>query len=105
MEHEEDPVQLSEEVLNAMELLDIAAAEKLSLSINALAGSEGDDCFRLRTLVGNQVMLILVDSGSSHCFINANMVDRIQCSVTDTTPISVKVANGEYMSTSKSVHY
>jgi hypothetical protein len=82
---------------------DIAIAEQLSLSLHAMSGSEGDNCLRLRAMVGNQVMLILVDSGSSNCFINANMIKRIQCTVKETTPMLVKVANGEYMQTSKIV--
>jgi hypothetical protein len=103
MEHGECPIQLSEEVLNLIEMHDIAIAEQLSLSLHAMSGSEGDNCLRLRAMVGNQVMLILVDSGSSNCFINANMIKRIQCTVKETTPMLVKVANGEYMQTSKIV--
>lgn len=103
MEEGECPLQLSEEVLNMIEMHDVATAEQLSLSINAMSGSDGSNCLRLRALVGNQVMLILIDSGSSNSFVNANMLDRIQCEVTETTPVAVKVANGEYMYTSKFV--
>jgi hypothetical protein len=71
---DEDPIQLSEEVLNMIEMHDVVTAEQLSLSINAMAGSEGADCLRLRAMVGNQVLLILVDSGSSNCLINKRML-------------------------------
>jgi hypothetical protein len=103
MEQETDPIMLSEEVLNLMEMNDIAEAQHLSLSLNAMAGSESSNCLRLRALVGNQVMLILVDSGSSNSFINANMLNRIQCEVKDAPSIPVKVANGQYMYTNKIV--
>jgi hypothetical protein len=103
MEHGECPIQLSEEVLNLIEMHDIAIAEQLSLSLHAMSGSEGDNCLRLRALVGNQVMLILVDSGSSNSFINANMLECINCEVTDVAPLPVKVANGQYMYTTKLV--
>lgn len=103
MEHIDDPIQLSEEVLNLMEMHDLAEAQQLSLSLNAMAGSESSNCLRLCALVGNQVMLILVDSGSSNSFINANMVDRIKCETTDGPPLPVKVANGQYMYTTKMV--
>lgn len=103
MENVEDPIQLSEEVLNLMEMHDLAGAQLLSLSINAIAGSEDSHCLRLRALVGNQVMLILVDSGSSNSFINASMVDRINCETIDVAPMPVKVANGQYMYTTKMV--
>jgi hypothetical protein len=80
-----------------MELHDIAQAKQLSLSIHAMAGTEGAETLKLRALVGNQVLLILVDSGSSNSFLNAHMVDRLHCSVTTTAPIPVKLANGSFM--------
>lgn len=100
MEHSEDHIQLLEEVLNLMEMHDIAEAQQLSLSLNVMSRSESTNCLRLRALVGNQVMLILVDSGSSS-FINANMVERIQFEVTEVPPLPMKVANGQYMYTTK----
>jgi hypothetical protein len=103
MEQEIGPIIMFEEVLNLMEMNDIAQAQHLSLSLNALSGSESNNCLRLRALVGNQVMLILVDSGSSNSFINENMLDRIQCEVQDAPPIPVKVANGQFMYTTKIV--
>jgi hypothetical protein len=54
-------------------------------------------------MVGNQILLILVDSGSSNSFINAAMLDRIQCTVQDTIVVPVKIANGEYMHCSQLV--
>jgi hypothetical protein len=59
------PEQLSEEVLNMMEMQDLAEATQLSLSLNALAGTDSGDTIRLRAMIGNQVLLVLIDSGSS----------------------------------------
>lgn len=94
---EEQAELLSEEVLNLMELQDLAQAKQLKLSIHAMAGTEGAETLKLRAMVGNQVLLILVDSGSSTSFINSSMVDRLKCSVQPTAPVSVKVVNGEFM--------
>jgi hypothetical protein len=94
---------LSEEILNLMELHDIAQAEQLSLSIHAMSGTEGSETLNLRAMVGNQVLLILVDSGSSDCFINANMLSRVNCVAQSTDPIPVKMANGEFMQCDKRV--
>jgi hypothetical protein len=102
METELCLVQLSEEILNMLELQDIAIAEQLSLSINALAGSESANCLRLRALVGNQVLIILVDSGSSS-FLNEHMLHRIPCITSEGPPVPVKLANGEIMNTTKLV--
>jgi hypothetical protein len=94
---------LSEEILNLMELHDIAQAEQLSLSIHAMSGTEGSETLKLRAMVGNQVLLILVDSGSSDCFINANMLSRVNCVAQSTDPIPVKMENGEFMQCGKRV--
>lgn len=69
---ETDPDILSDEILNMIEENDMAQAEQLSLSIHAISRT-----IRLRALIGNQVLLILVDSGSSNSFINANIIDRL----------------------------
>jgi hypothetical protein len=103
LQAEPGPEQLSEEVLNMLELQDIAAAEQLSLSLHALAGSESDSCFRLRALVGNQVLIILVDSESSSSFINAQVLHGLNCATMDAPALPMKLANGEIVHTTKLV--
>lgn len=100
---EDTPELLSEEILNMMELHDIAQAEQLSLSIHAMAGTPGANTLRLRAMIGNQVLLILVDSGSSDSFLNENMLPRIQCTVKTTNTIPVKIADGKFMHCNKIV--
>lgn len=89
---------LSDELLDAISCGDDTDDESnMHVSLNALAGTEHCNSLRLQALVGNKVMLILVDSGSSHSFIDASLVQSLNC---DTQPIpvtSVKVANGQYM--------
>uniref|UniRef100_A0A453IXZ7 Reverse transcriptase domain-containing protein n=1 Tax=Aegilops tauschii subsp. strangulata TaxID=200361 RepID=A0A453IXZ7_AEGTS len=46
-------------------------------------------------MVGNQVMLLLVDSGSTHSFISQAFADRIKATSTPLPPMDVRVANGE----------
>jgi hypothetical protein len=91
------PEILSNEVLNMLEQQDIAESQQLSLSIHALVGTESGDTIRPRAMVGNQVLLILVDSGSTRSFLNASMLPRLQCSAQATTPVTVKLANNELM--------
>jgi hypothetical protein len=88
---------LSEEVLNLMELQDLAEAQQLSLSLNAIAGTDSGDTIRLRALVDNQVLLILVDSGSTGSFLNEAMLSRLHCNTQKTSPVTVKLANNETM--------
>jgi hypothetical protein len=47
---------------------DVLAEEMSQLSWNAISGTESGDALRLRALVHNKVIMILVDSGSSHNF-------------------------------------
>jgi hypothetical protein len=89
--------EIPEEVLELLELQDLVNAQELSLSINALAGSQSDNTICIRALVQNQVMLLLVDSGSSNTFVNANFVNRTNCTTVDIPPVSVKVANGQLL--------
>lgn len=64
-------VQLTEEVVKQLELEDALAAEFCTLSLNAVTGTDTGDSMKLRALVQNKVMLILVDSGSSHSFVSS----------------------------------
>jgi hypothetical protein len=55
--------------------------------------TESGDTIRLQAMVGNQILLILVDSGSTGSFLNASMLPRLHCSAQGTTPVTVKLAN------------
>ncbi|KAK1694297.1 hypothetical protein QYE76_010994 [Lolium multiflorum] len=93
---EEHAAELTPEVLNLLELQDIAEAQQFSLSLHALTGTENPDTVRLRALVQNQVLLILVDTGSSHSFLSSRFAERIDCELTDIPAVSVRVANDEW---------
>jgi hypothetical protein len=67
------------------------------LSVDALAGTEGGETLRLRALVGNQVMLLLIDSGSTHTFVTKSFAERAGCEISPAPALPVKVANGELM--------
>ena len=41
------------------------------------------------------MVLQLLDTGSSHTFINAGLLDRIPCNVIDISPLEVRLANGQ----------
>jgi hypothetical protein len=92
---EDTPEQLSDEVLNILEMQDIAEAQQLSLSIHALADTESNNTICLRAMVGNQVLLVLVDSGSTGSFLNSSMLPQLNCNVQPTQPVTVHLANNE----------
>lgn len=51
----------------------------------------------------NQEILILINSGSSCTFISEKAVETLQCAVTQVSPISVTLANGQKITSSKEV--
>jgi len=69
---------LSDEVLTQLAVEDSLQEEFEHLSLNALAGTTQGDVLQLRALVKNKVLLILIDSGSSHSFLNQSFVDLLQ---------------------------
>lgn len=92
-------VQLTEEVVHQLELEDDLAAEFCTLSLNAISGTTEGEALKLRALYKNKVMLILVDSGSSHSFVSSSFLTKCGISPQTMNPQAVKVANGETMIT------
>lgn len=69
-------VNITEEVLTQLAVEDSLAADFCQLSLNAISGTAEGGALQLRALVGNKVMLILVDSSSSHSFVSASFVPK-----------------------------
>uniref|UniRef100_A0ACD5WZK3 Uncharacterized protein n=1 Tax=Avena sativa TaxID=4498 RepID=A0ACD5WZK3_AVESA len=88
---------LSDEAVRALELLDEPEAppQCCMISAHALSGTEASATIRLPVTVGDKVMLLLLDSGSSHSFINANFAQSIGAHTLAIPPVPVKVANGQ----------
>ena len=81
-----------------------ALVEQLwQLSLNAIAGTEAGDNVKLRALVHNKVMLILIDSGSSHSFISSSFMDKLGLPTQSTKSQQVRLANGDILLTDKMV--
>jgi hypothetical protein len=80
-------VELTDDTLNQLAIEDALSKEMGQLSLNAIAGTETGESMRIRALVQNKVMFILVDSGSSHIFINQSFVSRVEVHTTPITPL------------------
>ncbi|GAB2270439.1 hypothetical protein Dimus_038846 [Dionaea muscipula] len=52
---------------------------------------------KVRDMAGGRELIILVDSSATLSFIVAIIVQEFECSVMDTNPLRVAVANGESM--------
>jgi hypothetical protein len=88
---------LTDEVLNQLAVEDTLAEEFFYLSLNAISGTDSKECIQLKSLVKNKVMLILVDSGSSHSFVSAAFVSQAGLETESTIPKQVRLANGDIL--------
>jgi hypothetical protein len=96
-------VELTEETLSQLEIEDALAVEMSQLSLNAMSGTDTGDSMRVRALVQNKVMLILVYSGSSHSFVSSSFLLKTNIQSQEITPMHVRVANGEMIMPSRKV--
>ena len=97
---------LSDDTVHALQLLDTPVQQEpecCSLRQHAMSSEEGPSTIRLRAQVCDQVMLLLVDSGSSHSFISENFTTRIAAKTEELPPVSVRVVNGQRLRYNKLV--
>lgn len=92
-------VVLTDEVLNQLATEDALTEDFCQLSLNALVGTDSGDAMKVRALVKNKVMLILIDSGSSHSFVSQNFLNTVGIQSKPAPPKQVKLANGEFLVT------
>ncbi|XP_042954591.1 uncharacterized protein LOC122291003 [Carya illinoinensis] len=65
------------------------------LSLNAISGVPRPTSMRVMVWVGKFEVTLLVDSGSTHNFVNSNIVTKIGLKSCAINPFEVKVANGD----------
>ncbi|XP_038979199.1 uncharacterized protein LOC120109538 [Phoenix dactylifera] len=69
--------------------------EEAELSLHAMSGVQRPSTMRLMAWVGKHEVSLLVDSGSSHNFINSGIVKKVGLKGATVEPFEVKVASGE----------
>nr|GEW80832.1 Ty3/gypsy retrotransposon protein [Tanacetum cinerariifolium] len=67
------------------------------ISIHALTGLPSYSTMRIRGAMGNRQLHILVDSGSTHNFIDVKLAHKLQFSVKDIPSLNVGVAGGKQL--------
>ena len=70
-----------------------------AISMQALVGTEGHYTMRMIGKINNQSLVILVDSGSTHNFMDQNTAKRVNCGVQMIQGLKVTVANGDILKT------
>ncbi|RLN13363.1 hypothetical protein C2845_PM09G08930 [Panicum miliaceum] len=77
--------------------------ELQQLSLNAMSGTAVGEVLQLKGMIKNKVMVVLLDSGSSHSFVNASFLHKVGIQPVSVSPKKVKVANGQILLTDKLV--
>lgn len=98
-----DKEELTEDILNRLAVEDVIAEDFCQLSLNALSSVDSDNSMKLKTLVKDKVMLILLDFGSFHSFISSNFVSTANLPTTPILARRVKLPNGEWLTTTAQV--
>jgi hypothetical protein len=95
--------ELIDDTLNQLAIEDALTEEMGQLSLNAISGAENGDSMRIRELVNDKVMLVLIDSRSSHSFVNQSFVWQAGLQIMAITGIQVQVANGDKLKSNQCV--
>lgn len=61
------------------------------ISLNALSGITAYQTMRVKGMVGNQFIHILIDSGSTHNFLDLNTAKKLGCQLVKTEPLKIAV--------------
>ncbi|XP_057475850.1 uncharacterized protein LOC130763850 isoform X2 [Actinidia eriantha] len=93
-EQEDSEQEVPQEEINE-EILDQEG--DLQISINAITGSVSYRTMRVHGLVKKQKVIILIDTGSTHNFLNQEVVKKAGVETIDTDPLTVFVADGTKM--------
>ncbi|XP_077224918.1 uncharacterized protein LOC143858163 [Tasmannia lanceolata] len=69
-------------------------SEEPQISVHALSGSTSHQTMRIRGYIKRQPIIILIDSGSTHNFLDPGTAKRTACEVQKSQPLKVVVADG-----------
>ncbi|XP_074271624.1 uncharacterized protein LOC141595557 [Silene latifolia] len=94
-DEEEDVVEMhgNEEEEDTEVVYDMSTSEPC-ISVNALSGCTGFQTMRVTGYVGKTAVHILIDSGSTHNFLDQNMAMKLGCKLDKIVPQAVTVADG-----------
>ena len=89
---EEQERKIHEEGFNTREL--VQPAEHMEISMHALNGSLGCRTLKVTGYHSKKSLNILIDTGSSHNFIELQFVSQVGCEIRSTSPQLVAEENG-----------
>ena len=76
------------------DLREIRREDDGEISLHALKGITNNKIIKVERKVKEGSLSILIDSGSTHSFLDDSTARKLKCQFTGTPPLSVVVANG-----------
>lgn len=67
------------------------------MSLHAMKGSTNYKTLKVCAKVKDKDILILIDCGSTHCFLNEKIAKVLDCKLENTMPMTIKVADGSQL--------
>ncbi|KAK2993192.1 hypothetical protein RJ640_005160 [Escallonia rubra] len=83
--YDEEPPSIDEAALGKED-------EKIEITVNAITGNPSHNTFKLWGQHHNKLFSILMDTGSTHNFIDPVTAAKLGCVITPTTPMTIRVA-------------
>jgi hypothetical protein len=77
------------------DLMEVSYKEKPKIFLHAIIGSNHPNTMRLIGWIGSHKIIVLVDNGSTHNFLDSSVGKKLKVSISKEQRIKVKVANGE----------
>ncbi|TXG60604.1 hypothetical protein EZV62_015177 [Acer yangbiense] len=92
-EPEEAPVMVDEPVLEATEISKFT--EAVEVSLNSVVGLTTPKTMKMKGIVCQQQVVILIDPGATHNFISANLVQKLKLPITRIEAYGVTMGTGD----------
>lgn len=73
--------------------------EEAGITLYALSGTPTSGTMRMKGRTKGKIVVILIDSGNTHNFVDPSLFSQLQIPVDSTQVLEVKVANGEVLRT------
>ncbi|KAF2299094.1 hypothetical protein GH714_030581 [Hevea brasiliensis] len=74
---------------------ELVTGQELQLSINAMRGKPGAHTMCVAGTCGKRSLQILIDTGSTHNFLDSHIARKVGCELVKGTGVLVEVANGQ----------
>lgn len=98
LEMDEDDEKVEDDVSSSEE-----EEEQMQISVNAVAGVSDFRTMRVKGMCGKQALFILIDSGSTHNFIDRKLAKTLGCKLSSAGSTRVTVADGSTLEVSAKI--